>query len=134
MCSTGGWATIGVRYSPNAMWKFLTKLETKYIFVEADTPRLPELTADIKESVASLQHHPGFVYLLAKLSVQRKYYESQLHTGRHVGDDVAHLQAAIYWANWLERTCHGMQPIHEANPSEFEAFESARQSLELVGQ
>lgn len=116
------------------MWKFLNKSETKFIFVESETPRLSEITPDVKEAISSLKHHPGFTYLLNKLAIQRKYYESQLHTGRHVGDDVAHLQAAIYWANWLQRTCDGLQPTYEANPSEIEAFEQARQSLELVGQ
>lgn len=114
------------------MWKFLEQ-PVKYICIETDTPRLPEITSDVKESLASLKHHPGFVFLIGKLALQRKYFEAQLHTGKHSGDDVAHLQAAIHWAGWLEKTCNSLQPTFDPSPSEFEAFESARQSLELVG-
>lgn len=116
------------------MWKFIKEPAIKYICIESDTPRLPEVTSDVKESLASLKHHPGFVFLMSKLALQRRYFEAQLHTGRHVGDDVPHLQAAIHWAGWLEKTCNSLQPTFEANSSEFEAFEAARQSLELVGQ
>src|SRR5574337_295318 len=62
------------------------------------------MTPEVKESIRSLKHNPGFQYLLNKLSLQREFMRKTLEEEAHVDiRKVDRLQNGIYWSNWLER-------------------------------
>lgn len=120
---------------------FFKKEVIKPILVEVEKVR-PQLSAekDIKEAVQTLAAHPGFQHLLAKLKLQRNYYQALLVNERHAKiEDVQFLQAAVYWSGWLEsmltQAVHKTpRPTSEPSPNEVAAFEQAMTALELVGQ
>ena len=108
--------------------------------IEVEKPRT--LVPVDRDTLATLQHHPGFVFLLGKLRTQRNYFESLLKNQKHESiREVDYLQGAIYWSNWLEMSLNkelsGRQtPQAQADPLELElaAFEQAKQALEMIGQ
>lgn len=58
---------------------------------------------EAKASVRSLQAHPGFQYLLAKLNLQGDVLRSSLAHDRHTSlRDVEFIQSGIFWTGWLE--------------------------------
>lgn len=73
-------------------------------FVEVPQPLpLGALTNEAKDSLVSLQAHPGFQYLLAKLKLEKAVLETKLKRARHKDmRDVEFIQSGIFWAEWLE--------------------------------
>jgi hypothetical protein len=57
---------------------------------------------EMKESVATLSSHPGFIFLTQKLAAQGAALKSKLSFEKHENmEAVTFLQAGIYWSNWL---------------------------------
>ena len=80
-------------------------LKPSYRIVEIERPRQqPQLNADVKAALESLNSHPGFRYLLDKLRLQRHMLETQLRMTRHETlRDSDFLQSGIFWTGWLEQ-------------------------------
>lgn len=117
------------------------KVEEKILVVEVDKSiRQEPLSEEIVASLATLQHNPGFVWLLNQLRYQRAMLESELHTKRQESlVESEFIKSGINWANWLEdqlrkATNFGkrQQPPREALDAELEAFKIAQAQLELV--
>jgi hypothetical protein len=74
------------------------------LVVEIPAPRqIPQLDKDVASSVATLQGHPGFQWLLQRLRIQRAQLQSALSSQRQATlTDVEFLQSGIAWTCWLE--------------------------------
>jgi hypothetical protein len=112
------------------------------LVVEVDKPRDLKTfnDADVKESVVSLQSHPGFLYLLAKLRFQRNALESHLKRQKQeTMQEVDFLKSGIAWAGWLEDQLNTaikfrtVKPPQEAEAEEIELFNQLSKMLTQVG-
>lgn len=116
------------------------KPQIAYKVLEVPTgTKLPDLSPEMKETVKSLQYHPGFQHLVAKLRFHKSQLQHQLNEGFELPDvSLRYLQAGIFWLAFLEdevaRTTSA-PPAISRSPSrqeelEFEKFSS---NLETVG-
>jgi len=112
-----------------------------YQLVEVEKPRaaLQEGT-ELRESIATLSGHPGFVYLITKLRYQRYLLERKLKESRFPTiQDVELVQSGIFWTNWLEDQVNtAVNRIREkattaATETETSVFEAIQKTIELVG-
>lgn len=101
--------------------------------------KLPELTADLKESLKAIGNFPAFQYLMLRFRNQKAGMETALREGMNLSESqLRYLQAGIYWSGQIERDIKSLtqpalpQPTPATNV-EAAAFEQARQSLNLVG-
>ena len=113
--------------------------EKDWLIVEVEKPRaIPPLSEEVAESVATLQSHPGFQYLLQKLRLQRSGLVSSLSHQRHSSlADIEFLQSGIAWTGWLEEQLQKSvgfraQKPQEIFPSEREAFQEAQRFIEVL--
>lgn len=117
----------------------LFKREPKYIFIELDKAvKLPELTPDLKETIKTLQYHPGFVYLTQKLRIQRGLIERYLQEGFELDEkQLRYLQAGVFWLAYLDRelktATHVPAPTRPADDSEAELFQQIQSNMDLIG-
>jgi hypothetical protein len=94
----------------------------------------------IRESVATLSSHPGFLYLLSKCNAQNALLSSKLKNSFHQTlREVDLLQAGIYWSDWLKQeldksTMGATRPQTDAFDEERQAFEALDAQIERVGQ
>lgn len=100
--------------------------------------RLPELTGDLRESLRTLDYHPGFQYLLQRLKISKAGILSQLEEGLSLTEvQLRYLQAGLYWAGWLEKEHTSLAtkrpPTRQATEDEEAEFRAIRESIELVG-
>lgn len=116
------------------------KAEFKVVEVDKQSVLDPAFEEANQQAVASLQHHPGFVYLLAKLAFERAALKTALEKTRHKSIvDVEFIQSGAFWSNWLQLQLESAigkinQPKPRAPRSyEADAFEQLRQNVELVG-
>ena len=116
------------------------KPEVRYKIVEIERPRpLSQLDPEAERSVVTLQSHPGFIYLLAKLRLQRHALEAKLKADRHSTlADVEWIQSGIFWCSWLEgqleRSVMNAKPSEQPTfPIEEAAFQEIARLTELVG-
>jgi hypothetical protein len=92
------------------------------------------------ETILALASHPGFLALSRKLRLMQRYYERKL-TSEIRSDirEVDQLQAAVFWAGWLERQVLNEVKIQHKRvnrrpePEEDEAFKAALAALEEIG-
>lgn len=112
----------------------------EFKILEIEKAQVPPLDAASAASVVSLQSHPGFQYLLAKLRVQRAALKHALETQRQKElKDFEFLQSGANWCNWLqvqldEAVKLTQQPKpRNATAYEREAFEQLRSQLDVVG-
>jgi len=117
---------------------FLDRVAWRVVEVERPRP-LHQLDPEAQKSVVALAAHPGFLYLMAKLRLQRHAMEEQLRSARHSSmRDVEFLQSGIHWCDWLHSqlqraTMEYDRPSQPATPPETEAFEEIRRMTEMVG-
>jgi hypothetical protein len=113
------------------------KKQIEYQVVEIERPK--PLDEGARESVLSLQHHPGFQYLIGKLKLQRASLDSILKRNRH--DDmrtVDFLQSGIAWMSYLEEFVNkevynaGKPPSRPAQEDEVSLFKAAAANLDLL--
>ena len=100
--------------------------------------RVPEMTPEVARSIGTLQGHPGFQYLLAKLKFHRAVLQSQHNTVRHktVADGVV-FQAGLAWSGWLQHELEQAIAFQSAPPTapnrtEQTLFEEAQRQLEVL--
>lgn len=95
---------------------------------------------EIQESVATLQAHPGFIYLMQRLDIQNAALKAKLVGERHDNlSAVQFLQAGIFWSNWLRQeiaraTARPIDRTKDAYEEELEAFKEIDSLLERVGE
>lgn len=100
--------------------------------------RVPSFDKEIAKSVQTLQSHPGFVYLLAKLRFQHQILQDTLSTQRQTGlREVEFLQSGIAWTKWLEQQLNlsvNLQTEVErpAEDPEIELFKESQRMLEIL--
>ena len=124
------------------MFSWLKPFEvvTLYKVVELDEPRGSEADDEsMKESIATLNSHPGFVHLVKKLGKQRAYLRSKLDFEKHADlREVDFLQAGIFWCNWLQseikRAATRLPERHlDAFEEEAKAFHEIDATIERIG-
>lgn len=112
------------------------RVEYQILEVEKGS-KLPELTADLKESLRALQHVPAFQYLIMKLRYDKAAVEKSLRDGLFLPEaQLRGLQAGCYWLEYLEREINsltkGTTPPRPSTPTEAQEFEAIRQQIELI--
>lgn len=119
----------------------LFKSRVDYRIVEVKAPR-PIVRWDntTKETISTLNSHPGFVALMEKLSLTKAQLESKNNTQwKKDLREADFLQSGIFWCNWLQdevnkSTSRGsikqyIDPMQE----ELEAFQKLDANIERVG-
>jgi hypothetical protein len=108
----------------------------KVVEVEKFAPRLSQ---EDGANIASLENHPGFHALLARLQAQKALLKSTLETVNHPTlSDVQNLQAGIRWITWLDKLVQQQAdrtPKEPRDAFELETLEFRRmaEALEFVG-
>lgn len=112
----------------------------KYKVIELDEPRGSDEDDEImKESISTLNSHPGFLHIVKKLGRQRAYLRSKLDFEKHSDlREVDFLQAGIFWCNWLNNeikrtTLKLPQRKLDAMEEELKAFREIDASIERIG-
>lgn len=125
------------------MWKWLRKLfkpTVVYKLVEVPSLRTPlQEGPEILESVTTLNAHPGFLYLMQRLSLQNAAIKTQLSFVQPKDmRQVDFLQAGIYWSNWLQMemdraTKRPSRNVKDVMQEELDAFREIDSQIERVG-
>lgn len=122
--------------SKTGFWVGAKKTPPVILEIEKNS-KLPELTGDLKESIKTLEYHPGYNYLIQRLRHAKAVMNSQLREGMELTEtQLRYLQAGIFWAGWLENeqlTLTKNRPVREQTSTEAEEFERLQRSLDLVG-
>ena len=128
------------RFRPAPIEK--TVFTEKIKIVEVEKPRnLAQLDQEGKKSVRTLSGHPGFLYLLEKLKIQRALLEAKLKNDHHADlREVELLQSGIFWSRWLEDQLH--KEVYEAiphrapvdpTPDELTFLKQVQNDIQLIG-
>lgn len=111
----------------------------KYQIVEVkEGSKLPEITADLRESLKTLQYSPAFNYILMRLRFQKAAMETSLREGLQLDEkQLRYLQAGIYWASQIERDISALTQVSASTPrpafdNEADEFNKIHSSLELI--
>ncbi len=106
-----------------------------------ESPESGDLDSETKAAILSLGGNMGFRALCRRQAVQaallKKYLEQQRHKSL---EDVAWLQAGIFWAKWYEKEVDSMTrmesaktPPRDAKPFEQAQFDRIKAAMEIVG-
>lgn len=125
----------GAQPSPNIQAVIRTRI------VEVPKPRQHlALDTTTAAAVASLQGHPGFIWLMEKKRLQKAQLQSILAKERHKSlTDVEFLQSGIAWLSWDEeqmlRAINWQDAPAQVEPAQSEqaAFEEIQKFLEVLG-
>lgn len=118
--------------------KAVNKIEYKVVEIEREA-KLPPVTADLRESIKTLQYHPGFQYLIHKMRYEKASLAKYLHEGFNLSEkELHHLQAGIHYIGWIEGELARLSAapasvVRSAAQEEREVFDRMRSSLELIG-
>jgi hypothetical protein len=111
-----------------------------YHVVELDRDsRLPEITADLRESLKALALNPAFNYLLQRFRVKKSAMEATLREGFKLDEQqLRYCQAGIFWAGEIERDLKSLtQTATQSRPAtrdELSEFKKIASAIQLVGQ
>jgi hypothetical protein len=100
----------------------------------------PAEDKEMRESVATLSSHPGWVHQMKKLDYLQSALKHKLnHEKQSTLEEVQFLQAGIYWAGWLRQeqtraTTKLMPQQQDPMQDELEAFKLLDNMIERVGQ
>lgn len=121
------------------MKKFRLLLKRGSHFIEVEKAvKLDPMSPELREQIRTLQHHPGFVYLSNKLSVQKAAVQHSLNEGYNLDEKALRFhQAGIFWLSYLQRELAAANAIHSSptRPTtldEERELEEALKNLELV--
>ena len=90
--------------------------------------KAPMLLPDkgVLESLAGLENHPGFQFLLQRLDLAAAYLDSRLRTERHADiRAVDTIQQGIAWCNWVKQQVIAAQPKMRTEVRQAEDYEEA---------
>lgn len=119
-------------------WRFWHGLPEIQVVELEKAQRVPPMDAEIARSVQTLQAHPGFLYLLAKLKFQRSFLRDTLVGNRQATmEDVLVLQSGVAWSGWLQSELEkaiGFKAAAPQAPSrdELSIFEESQRQLEVL--
>ena len=114
-------------------------VQLSFKIVEVEKPRPVKVNEDSAGAVMTLSAHPGFLYLTAKMRLQRSLLETTLKKSRHASmKDVEMLQSGIFWLSWMEEQVN--RDVHKASApkaqptfeAEENAFREVQKQLELI--
>ena len=116
--------------------RFLQKHLAPVVYEFSNTREVPDPGRDVLETLA---HHPGFLYLLWKLRLERAALVSKLSTESFSlrEDDI--FRAGIYWSGWLDKKLQALismkriQEISFPTKDELVEFNKLRDNLKEVG-
>lgn len=113
----------------------------KIKLVQVEVPKDLGISPEGRRSLASLKDHPGFIYLISRLRLQRAALESALKFSKHENfERVLDLQAGIRWMMWLENQFllaiqhPDREESRDPNAEELEALALALANIEGVGE
>ncbi len=113
--------------------------QPSFRIVEVEKPRPLRADEESEASVATLSAHPGFLFLTAKMRLQRSLLETTLKKSRHASmEDVQMLQSGIFWLSWIEEQVNrGVHKVSAPKPQaafeiEEAAFREAQEQIELI--
>jgi len=118
----------------------LFKPKVVYKIVELPQARTQSgWSEELRASVKTLAHHPGFLAVIDKLRVQRATLQSQLTSSFHKDlRQVDYLQAGIFWLSWVEKvvnqtTQSGSQGYIDPEAEEAAAIKAINDQIEKIG-
>lgn len=108
--------------------------------VEVPAGRTPQKwTKEVRDSVATLNYHPGFLAILDRLALQKALVNSKLH-GEYRKDlrENDWLQSGSFWLGYLQTlmdqaTLVPRAPERDAMEEELEAFKQIDAQIERIG-
>lgn len=121
--------------------KGLFKREERYVVLEVEkgTSQLGQMTNELRESIKTLQYHPGFQYLVTKFRYEKAMLSKYLHEGFQLSEkELHHLQAGVHYLGYLEREVDAqvkvaVQKGRTALEDEINEFEKIKAATELIG-
>lgn len=115
-------------------------VKTKIELVEVPNIRTQKgWDSQLRETVTTLQAHPGFLALCERLDLQAAALRTKLNNERHASlRDVEFIQSGIYWCNWLRgqvnmATIKAPQRRQEAAEEDYQAIKEIEASFEKIG-
>jgi len=127
------------------MFKWISRLfkraeVVRYKVIEIKPPRLSQTwSKETKEAVATLSSHPGFIFLVDRLNLQRQMLESKLAREFHKDlREIDYLQAGVFWLGYIQDQVAKASQLPNARPldamqEEEEAFRLIDASIERIG-
>jgi hypothetical protein len=117
-----------------------SKKVSQFHIVEIERGQVPVLDVAAAAAVSTLEHHPGFQWLLAKLAAERFALKDALEKTRHKSkEDFEFLQSGANWCNWLKTQLEQAlavknRPVErQATSFEQQAFEQILGQIDVVG-
>lgn len=111
-----------------------------YKVVEVKTPRTAaRWTKEIKDAVATLPSHPGFIAILDRFSLQKQMLEHKCATEFHKDlRENDYLQAGVFWLGYAQKLVDEATKLPRAVPvdaydEEMEAFKQLDAQIERIG-
>lgn len=111
-----------------------------YRVIEVKAPRTSgRWTKEIKEAVATLPSHPGFVAVAERVDLQKQMLTHKCATEFHKDlRECDYLQAGVFWLGYLQRLIDEATQMprtiqQDAYAEEMEAFRKLDAQLERVG-
>ncbi len=119
---------------------FKRKVEVRYKVIEVKAPRSPQAwTKETKESVGTLAHHPGFIALVDRLSLQKQMLENKCSHEYHKDlREADYLQAGVFWLGYVQELVNKAtkllpQAPADAYDEELAAFREIDSQIERIG-
>jgi hypothetical protein len=111
-----------------------------YKVIEVKTPRTAQKwTKEVKDAVATLPSHPGFIAIQDRIALQKQMLEhkcsAEFHKDLRESD---FLQAGVFWLAYLQRLIEEATQLPRAVPvdayeEEMEAFRQIDSTIERIG-
>jgi hypothetical protein len=108
------------------------------ILVPAAAERVEPPTKEIRDSLASLPHHPGFAWLMKKFAFQRTVLDSTLRSQKHADlravDALQNLSFALNWvqAQVDQETGRQKPETRPTTSYETELFEKVKANINVL--
>lgn len=115
----------------------LPKRQIQIVEIDKGT-RVPPIDEGVAQSIKTLQSHPGFQYLLAKLKFHREVLKNQLSGSKQASmEDVMLLQSGIAWSGWLQNELDRAIDFKTSAPqapsaTELSIFEESQRQIEVL--
>lgn len=116
------------------------EVQVVYKVIEVKSPRSTQAwTKEIKDAVATLQSHPGFVAITDRLALQRQMLENKCsHERQQDLQLMAYLQAGVFWLSYIQDLVAGVTKVPRGIPQdafdeELEAFKQLDAQIERIG-
>lgn len=122
-------------------WNIFTKSlpKVEYRTLELSKPvHLAPVTPELKDSLRALQLHPGFQYLMSRLSLEQANVKKFLEEGfKATETELRFLQAGVYYTGWLQREIERLTSVPRPAAQALEIddqqlFEEINSQMEVI--